>query len=537
MSSDGRPVTALVPTIPGVEDLEPIGRGGFSTVYRGRQPDLGREVAVKVISLPFVSGPDGDRWRREISAMGRLSDHPNIVAAYAGGMTQDGSPYLVMPYAPAGSLRDRLHRSGPMPPAEVARLGAKLAAALSAAHEAGVLHRDVKPDNVLMSAYGEPQLTDFGIARLLDSTTTATRTIHATIPYAAPEVLAGKPATAAADVYGLGATLYACLAGAAPFPSTDEDSLMSLVARIATRPPPDLRDLGVPEALATVVHDALAKSPTERIGSPDELRRRLEAASEALTGDPSATAPLPVATAAHRVGPAREELTSIVPVAPGAVAPPVEATPPPVEPTPPPVAPAPPRPLPPRPLPGPPGRGYRVHRPWTTRPAAVPVLALLAVLLLVGLAVVVLGDDGDSGEGGDEAATGTTATTGTTAGTSATPETETETEPEPPDGPAAGTSQDLAAAATDYLEAIAAGELARSYAMLTPGFRAVQSQESYEGFWGSRSVEITGPARVDEEAGTATVPITIGGSPQDYSLVLERNDDGTWSVDGPRPGG
>ncbi len=509
MTGDRPPVAHPTPAIPGVEDLEPIGRGGFSVVYRGRQPDLGREVAVKVISSPFASGSDGDQWRREISAMGRLSNHPNIVSAYAGGTTDDGWPYLVMPYAPAGSLRDRLHRSGPLPPAEVAVLGAKLASALSSAHEAGVLHRDVKPDNVLLSPYGEPQLTDFGIARLLDTTTTETRTIHATVPYAAPEVLAGRPATAAADVYGLGATLYACLAGAAPFPSSEEDSLAALVFRIASQPPPDLRQLGVPDVLASVIHDALAKTPAERITTPDELRRRLDAAAEAMSTDAHAPLVPPSGGRARRLEPANEELTSIVPVVPVVA-----------DPTPPPVRPSTPRPLPPRPVPGPAGRRYRVSRPWTTRRSTVPVLGVLAVLLIAGLVYVVARD----GSGDGSAATGTSTSTSTTP--------EETSEPSP-----TGTSQDLAAAATGYLGAIADGDLERSYGMLTPGFRAEQSQASYEAFWAPRSVVVTGAPEVDEEAGTATVPVTIGGNPEDYPLTFVRNDDGTWSVDGPRPGG
>ena len=117
--------------IPGVEGLEPIGRGGHSVVYRARQPDLGRDVAVKVLSATVEGGADVEQWRREITAMGRLSNHPNIVAAYAGGLTDDGRPYLVMPYVPEGSLGDRVRRSGPLAPAEVAAMGAQLAGALA----------------------------------------------------------------------------------------------------------------------------------------------------------------------------------------------------------------------------------------------------------------------------------------------------------------------------------------------------------------------------------------------------------------------
>src|SRR5437763_4219090 len=127
------------PAIRDVEGLEVIGRGGYGIVYRGRQPDLDREIAVKVISAPATETSAATRWRREITAMGRLSNHPNIVAVYSGGVTDDGLPYLVMPYLPGGSLQDRLVRDGPLPAGEVAALGAKLAGALAAAHGVGVL--------------------------------------------------------------------------------------------------------------------------------------------------------------------------------------------------------------------------------------------------------------------------------------------------------------------------------------------------------------------------------------------------------------
>ncbi|MDQ3095837.1 MAG: serine/threonine protein kinase, partial [Actinomycetota bacterium] len=321
MNQPGEPDAARrppppLPSVPGVEDLEPIGRGGYSVVYRGRQPELGRDVAVKVITAPGTVDPAADWWRREMTAMGRLSNHPNIVTAYASGMTGEGSPYLLLPYVPGGSLQDRLRREGPLSPDEAVSLGAKLASALSAAHAAGVLHRDVKPDNVLLSPYGEPQLTDFGIARLRDATTTAVGLVHATVAYAAPEVLAGEPATEVADVYGLAATLHTCLAGTPPFRSQEEDTLVALLARIATQPPPDLRALGVPSELAAVIEGGLAKDPGGRIGSADELRRLLEAAGQAPASVGDRRSPL-------ALDPQEDEPpTSVVPVAPERASPP-----------------------------------------------------------------------------------------------------------------------------------------------------------------------------------------------------------------------
>ena len=478
------------PRIPGVEDLEPIGRGGYSTVYRGRQPDLGRDVAVKVLSASVEDGADEEGWRREITAMGRLSNHPNIVAAYAGGLTDDGRLYLVMPYAPEGSLGDRVRRSGPLPPAEVAALGAQLAGALASAHEAGVLHRDVKPDNVLLSPYGQPQLTDFGIARLLDATTTMTRTIHATVAYAAPEVLMGRPATEAADVYGLGATLFACLAGAPPFPSTEHDNVVSVVARITTQPPPDLRDLGVPDPLAAVIRDALAKSPAERIPSAEDLWARLEGAATVLEGSHDDTPPLapPVAVLAAR----DQQLRGIVPVA-------VRNR----------------------------HQAVQVHRPARRRGTTVAVAAALAVAVLVGIAFLVARDDGGDA---DSATVDVPGTSGVTTAT------------EPGDGEvaaAASTENDdaaMAATAEQYFEAIEAGDFDASYGMLTPAFRQEQSSAEYEGYWGSVTVQEVGDVDVDADRRTAVVPVILDGRRQDFTLRFVQADDGTWMVDGPRPG-
>lgn len=136
------PRPAATADIPGVEDLEPIGRGGFGVVYRGRQRELDRQVAVKVISSPGTPEAAVERWRREVTAMGRLSNHPNIVAVYAGGVTDDGSPYLIMPYVPGGSLGDQLREKGPLGAAEVASLAEAISRlARGEPHQPTVLQR------------------------------------------------------------------------------------------------------------------------------------------------------------------------------------------------------------------------------------------------------------------------------------------------------------------------------------------------------------------------------------------------------------
>ncbi len=149
MEGLGTETPAAVPSIPGVVDLTLIGSGGSGLIYRGRQETLSRDVAVKVLASPPVTPSSLTRWERELDAMGRLSNHPNIVAVYDSGLTDDGRPYLVMPFIAGGSLGDCVRSSGPLGVDEVVPIGVKIANALTAAHEAGVLHRDVKPDNVL----------------------------------------------------------------------------------------------------------------------------------------------------------------------------------------------------------------------------------------------------------------------------------------------------------------------------------------------------------------------------------------------------
>ncbi|WP_328587275.1 serine/threonine-protein kinase [Rhodococcus qingshengii] len=156
----------------GFEGIREIGHGGFGVVFRCTERSLERAVAVKLLTRCFDDDSRA-RFIREQKAMGRLSGHPNIVDVLQIGNTANGLPYIVMPYHPNGSLEERIHRDGPLEWAEALRLGIKLAGALESAHEAGVLHRDVKPANILLTDYGDLQLTDFGISHLAGAFETA----------------------------------------------------------------------------------------------------------------------------------------------------------------------------------------------------------------------------------------------------------------------------------------------------------------------------------------------------------------------------
>ncbi|HMJ76166.1 MAG TPA: serine/threonine-protein kinase [Iamia sp.] len=523
---------AAPPRVPGVTGLVEIGRGGFGVVYRGHQDDLSRDVAVKVLLAPGADPKAVERWRREITAMGRLSNHPNIVAVYSAGVTDEGHPYLLMPYVAGGSLHERVMAAGPLDGDEGVRIGARLAGGLAAAHSAGVLHRDLKPANVLLSEYGEPQLSDFGIARLVDSATTTTGSVTATIGYAAPEVLSGEPATEQSDVYGLAATLHASLSGRAPFAGTEGEAMIARVGRVLTQPPPDLRPLGIDPHLASVLEAALAKDPADRPASADALRAALEAIGGGSDGPV-----LPPVTTTMAPVPPPERTAVLAPVAAAAAAP--------IPPPPPPPAPLPP---PPGPASGP-GPARRRGR------GALVVAALLVVLLLAAAAGYALTrDDGDDG---DDVVTDTTAptttappetappsieeettstTTTTTEAETTTTSTTTTSTTEPPDTEV--TAEDLEAAASTYYDVIVSGDLEGSYALLSPRFQGEQDFESYRRFWTETvaSVEVQGRPRADAEGMTTDLTLryslTDGSeSVEDIRLTFVPGEDGSLLID------
>ncbi|HUG85677.1 MAG TPA: protein kinase [Euzebya sp.] len=248
--------------IPGVEDAVEVGRGGFATVYRGRQPTFGRDVAVKVIDRR-LDDQAITRFKRECLAIGQLGGHPAIVTVFEAGQTAQGRPYLLMPFHEAGSLQDRLDRGQPLSWQEACAVGIRLCSALAEAHHAGVLHRDIKPANVLVDRYGDAVLTDFGIARVAEGPETTSGTITASLGHAAPEILNGARPSAAADLYSLASTLYMLIAGHSAFHSDTDESVLPHMHRIFTTDPPDLGP-DVPLPVRQAITRTMAKDPADR---------------------------------------------------------------------------------------------------------------------------------------------------------------------------------------------------------------------------------------------------------------------------------
>jgi len=265
------------PTVPGHELVRVIGRGGFATVYEARQISVERLVAVKVISVGMLSDATERRFRSELRTVGSLSWHPHVVGVHDGGLTENGLPYLSMELVTGGSWGDRVRQSGPLPPDLVARLGGQVADALQEAHAAGVVHRDVKPDNILVGRRQDALLTDFGIATLADaSTNTATGTFVGTIAYTAPEVLRGERASARSDVYALGATLRTLATGQPPYETSAEMTPVAELFRVVEEAPPPL-PASVPAGLAAVIDGAMARDPADRSTSAGEVQAALAA--------------------------------------------------------------------------------------------------------------------------------------------------------------------------------------------------------------------------------------------------------------------
>ncbi|MFC9835482.1 protein kinase [Rhodococcus sp. NPDC127530] len=290
----------------GFGDAEEIGRGGFGVVFRCTQPDVDRIVAVKVLTAD-LDKVNRARFLREQRAMGRLSGHPNIVNVLEVGDTEGGRPYIVMQYHAQDSLEARIRRHGPLPLDHALRTGVKIAGAVETAHRLGILHRDIKPANILFTDYGEPALTDFGIAHISGGFETGTGTVTGSPAFTAPEVLRGDPPSTASDVYGLGTVLFSALTGHAAFERRTGEQVVAQFLRITTAPVPDLHGLGIDDDVSAEIARAMAANPQDRPSAAelgDELRRiearngfpvdemALHAGPDALPGEPNPTRPV-----------------------------------------------------------------------------------------------------------------------------------------------------------------------------------------------------------------------------------------------------
>ena len=333
----------MPPVIDGFTDLVEVGRGGFGTVFRARQLDPARDVAIKVLPDVRADSDAYGRFTREFQALAAVGGHPNIATVHACGVTADGSGYLALELLDGGSLGERL-RGGTAPWADAAAWGVQLAGALETAHRAGITHRDIKPENVLFDAAGTPKLVDFGIAGVPGAYRTATGSVTLTLAHAAPEVVAGGRGGVPGDVYSLASTLYAAIAGGAAFAADTDETLVPMLARIATAPVPDLRPQGVPDAVCSALERAMAKDPVDRPASAEAFgmslqaalaREGVAAAAPLLLLSPGVVAPFVVSAAAPALGTlgtarrgrggarATSTLTGWVAPAAGAAAPPV----------------------------------------------------------------------------------------------------------------------------------------------------------------------------------------------------------------------
>jgi beta-lactam-binding protein with PASTA domain/tRNA A-37 threonylcarbamoyl transferase component Bud32 len=256
--------------------VELLGQGGMAKIYRATDAQLGREVAVKVLHPEYGRDPDFvARFRQEAQSAASLS-HPNIVGVYDFGTDADG-PYIVMELVDGEDVATLLARNGPLPPRQAARLAAEVAHALAAAHARGIVHRDVKPGNVLVSSDGRVKVTDFGIARAwADARLTLPGVTLGSVHYFSPEQALGEQATEASDIYSLGIVLYELLSGRRPW---EGDSAAAVAMARISAPPPLVSAVrpNVPPILEAIDRRALSADPAARFGSAAAMAEALEA--------------------------------------------------------------------------------------------------------------------------------------------------------------------------------------------------------------------------------------------------------------------
>jgi|GEM_PF-4215802 len=247
--------------IEGLELVRFLARGGSASVYEARDPRHSRKVAVKIFDQSDVEERRRRTFRREVQAMGRLDDHPNVLTVFDSGFTAEGAPYLVMPLISSGTIATRIVAHEVFSIEELLAIAVKLTSALATAHRRGILHCDIKPSNIFLGQFGDPMLGDLGISSVSDSGITTTNQVSMTLRYAAPEIINNREHTERTDLYSLGATLFAMIELAPPFSAKSSAALVGEIVG-ATKPPALTRD--VPPELAALLSELMAIEPEDR---------------------------------------------------------------------------------------------------------------------------------------------------------------------------------------------------------------------------------------------------------------------------------
>lgn len=458
-----------------------IGRGGTGAVHLGRDEVLGRPVALKRIGMvPGAEAPDMARAERE-ARLAAMLNHPHVVGVY-DLVVEDDHQWLVMEYVEGETLAQRIRRLGHLGHDDAASLMWQAADALAAAHAHDVVHRDVKPSNILVTSSGQAKLTDFGIARAqADASLTQTGLVTGSPAYLAPEVASGSTATAASDVWSLGATLYHCLAGRPPYDVGE--NLIGGLYKIVHEEPPRLTDAG---PMATVLEHTMVRDPDQRwtmaqVRDHLDALRRGEAPTQVVPVPAPEPTPVPVDPPAAT--PTDEHTTTRA----GAVAPTPQSA-----------------------------RRRRSPLPW---------LVAAAAALLVGIIVVaVLRDDPEQPSADPANGASSPSETSSEPTPEPTEESPTEEATRPP------TKREMTSFITTYLSTVTSDPEA-TFAMLTPEFQeASNGFEGYSGFWGT--VESATPSNITADPESLTVTYTVDyvmedgrQTTDDVSLQLVRQDD------------
>ena len=447
-----------------------IGRGGMGAVWLGLDEVLNRTVALKRIGMmPGGSSPDLERAEREARLAARLN-HPHVVAVF-DLVTEDDQQWLVMEYVEGVTLSQLVSRDGALTPDKASPLIGQAADALAAAHAAGIVHRDVKPSNILVTPQGQVKLSDFGIARAeADASLTQTGLVTGSPAYLAPEVASGQTATDASDVWSLGATLFHALSGRPPYDVGN--NLMGALYRIVHEVPPRLVNAGW---LGPLLEATMTREPEDR-WSMSQVRDYLE------TG-PAGTVVRPAPSTVRGADPGRTQVMS-------RAVPPVDPAPTPAEPRPP-------------------------AGPRKRQGALLPALVAVAALLVVGLlAWAVLSNDDGSPDRTSAEPTGSPAASSTSSSPSAT-----ESASPSPSASPRPTADGMESFIEDYLATVT-GNPRAAFAMLTPAFQAASGGLSgYQSFW--NTIASAEPTSVSADPGSLTVDYTVDYTREDGSTATD----------------